>query len=204
MGRPTTPLLSTERIAATAIDLVDRTGGFTIAQIAKTLGVRPSSLYNHVTSKAQIIEAMRSRIFETMPAAESRATGATWEQQVRSLLRSYRDAFAAHPRLVPFLTAQTVSAPDVMRIYDDMARILSAAGLPHSRLLDIITVLDSFVIGSALDLIAPDEVWDAGQAKSAELREAIASADSGRLRADRSFDLGLDLLLGGLAGIGAR
>jgi AcrR family transcriptional regulator len=200
MGRPTSPLLSIERIAATAIDLVDRHGEFTIAQVAAALGVRPSSLYHHVTSKSQIVEAMRSLIFESMPAAAA-ATGADWQQQVRSLLRSYREAFAAHPRLVPFLTAQTVSAPDAMRVYDDVATILSAAGLPAERLLDTITVLDSFVIGSALDLVAPDEVWDADHARSPQLQRAIRSADSGRTRADRAFELGLDLILGGLAAL---
>jgi len=200
MGRPTTPLLSIERIAATAIALVDRHGEFTIAQIAKALGVRPSSLYNHVASKSQIVEAMRSLVFEAMPTAAT-ATGVGWEQQVRSLLRSYRDAFAAHPRLVPFLTAQTVSAPDAMRVYDDVARILSAAGLPGARLLDTITVLDSFVIGSALDLVAPDEVWDPDRAQSPELQQAIRATDSGRTRADRAFELGLDLLIGGLTAL---
>lgn len=200
MGRPTTPLLSTERIAAAAMTLVDRHGEFTIAQVAKALGVRPSSLYNHVTSKSQIVEAMRSLVFESMPTATS-AMGADWEHQVRSLLRSYREAFAAHPRLVPFLTAQTVSAPDAMRVYDDVARILSAAGLPEARLLDTITVLDSFVIGSALDLVAPDEVWDPDHAQSPQLQRAIRSADSGRTRADRAFELGLDLLLSGLTAL---
>jgi AcrR family transcriptional regulator len=198
MGRPTTPLLSTRRIATTAMTLVDKTGEFTIAQVADALGVRPSSLYNHVSGKSEILEAMRSMVFETVPPA-SPAPGVPWTQQVRDLLRSYRDAFAARPRLVPLLTAQTVSAPDVMRIYDDIARILSATGIPATRLLDVITVLDSFVIGSALDLVAPDEVWDARQAQSPELQDAIRSADAGRSRADRAFELGLSLLLGGLA-----
>jgi AcrR family transcriptional regulator len=197
MGRPTTPLLSTRRIATTAMALVDKTGEFTIGQVAGALGVRPSSLYNHVSGKSEIVEAMRSMVFEAVPSS-SPAPGVPWNQQVRALLRSYRDAFAARPRLVPLLTAQTVSAPDVMRIYDDIARILSTAGLPATRLLDVITVLDSFVIGSALDLVAPDEVWDAEQAHSVELQDAIRSADVGRARADRAFELGLNLLLDGL------
>lgn len=200
MGRPTTPLLSSERIAATAIALVDRHGEFTIAQVAKTLDVRPSSLYNHVTGKAQIVEAMRAIVFAATPAVAV-VPDAHWEQQARSLLRNYRDAFAAHPRLVPFLTAQTVSAPAAMRIYDALARILSGAGIPAAKLLDIVTVLDSFVIGSALDLVAPDDVWDPEHAQSPELRSAIRAADSGRTRADRAFELGLDLLLGGLAAL---
>jgi hypothetical protein len=44
VGRPSTPLLSQEAIAVAALRLVDRTGEFTIAQVADALGVRPSSL----------------------------------------------------------------------------------------------------------------------------------------------------------------
>ena len=68
MGRPSTPLLSQELIAAAALELVDGTGEFTVAQVASALKVRPSSLYNHVAGKAQIVEAMRALIFREVPA----------------------------------------------------------------------------------------------------------------------------------------
>ncbi|MGZ4454119.1 MAG: TetR/AcrR family transcriptional regulator [Solirubrobacteraceae bacterium] len=197
MGRPSTPLLSPELIAEAALGLVDRDGEFTVAQVAAALKVRPSSLYNHVAGKAQIVEAMRGLIFRDVPRVPSGADG-DWVQQVRVLLRAYRDAFAAHPRLVPMLTSQTVSSPDVMRIYDDLARILTDHAIPGDRLLDVITVLDSFVIGSALDAVAPDQVWDAEHAQDPGLAQAIRAAGAGTHRADRSFELGLDLLLAGL------
>ena len=198
MGRPSTPLLSQELIAAAALELVDGTGEFTVAQVAAALKVRPSSLYNHVAGKAQIVEAMRALIFREVPAVAVDPDDEEWTGQVRVLLRAYRDAFAAHPRLVPMLTGQTVSSPEVMRIYDDLSRILTAHRIPVDRLLDVITILDSFVIGSALDAVAPDQVWDAEQARSAELTEAIRTAGEGRSRADRAFELGLDVLLDGL------
>jgi AcrR family transcriptional regulator len=197
VGRPSSPLLSPELIASTALELVDRSGEFTVAQIAAALKVRPSSLYNHVSGKAQIVEAMRGLIFRDVPrfALEPHTE---WTQQVRALLRAYRDAFAAHPRLVPMLTAQTVSSPEVMRIYDDLSGILAEHRIPADRLLDVITVLDSFVIGSALDAVAPDQVWDADQAGSPELAEAIRGTQADRGRADRAFELGLDVMLDGL------
>lgn len=197
MGRPPTPILSVDRIARAALSLVDRSGEFTMVQVADDLGVRPSSLYNHVDNKASIIEAMRSLVFQkvqTHPAA----SGESWQQTLRTLLRAYRDAFAEHPRLIPLLTAHTVSAPDVMRIYDEFAVELTAVGMPAERLLDVITVLDSFIIGSALDIAAPDHVWNADQTQNATLSAAIRIAATGRERADQSFELGLDLLLTGL------
>ncbi len=197
MGRPSTPILSVERIAAAALALVDRTGEFTIAQVAGELGVRPSSLYNHVRGKAQIVEAMRAQVFRAVPLPRPRP-GAAWDESARDLLRAYRDAFARHPRLIPMLTSYTVSAPDVMRIYDHLAAILTSAGLTTTRLLDVITVLDNFVIGAALDLVAPNDVWDAAQAQHPALVAAIEAGGAGRERADRAFELGLDLVLDGL------
>ncbi|MEU4427450.1 TetR/AcrR family transcriptional regulator C-terminal domain-containing protein [Actinoplanes sp. NPDC024001] len=85
----------------------------------------------------------------------------------------------------------------------DIATVLHEAGIPAERLLDVITVLDSFVIGSALDVAAPDQVWDAAQARTPVLVAAIGAAGQGRARADRAFELGLDLMLGAVSALGS-
>jgi len=199
VGRPSTPLLSPEAIAIAALGLVDRTGEFTIAQVAEALGVRPSSLYNHLASKAEIVEAMRSLVFRQGNFDTERAE--TWDETVRTLLRRYRDCFAQHPRLIPLVTAYTVSSPEVMGMYDELAETLSAAGVPVDQLLDVITMCDSVVLGAALDLAAPDEVWAVDQARSPALVAAIEQAGSSRERSDRAFELALDLLLIGIASL---
>ena len=199
MGRPSTPLLSKDAIAVAALRLVDRTGEFTIAQVAEALGVRPSSLYNHLSSKGEIIEAMRSFVFRE-GGFEAGHSG-TWDQTVRALLRRYRECFARHPRLIPLVTAYTVSSPEVMGMYGELAETLSAAGVQDGQLLDVITMCDSVVLGAALDLAAPAEVWAVDQARSPALIAAIQQAGSGRQRADRAFDLALDILIAGIASL---
>jgi AcrR family transcriptional regulator len=202
VGRPVTPLLSRDAIAAAAVGLVDRTGGFTIVQVADTLGVRPSSLYNHLSSKAEIVEAMRSWVFRE--GGDEGAEAETWEQAVRASLHRYRECFARHPRLIPLVTAYTVWSPEVMGMYDELADTLSAAGVPDGQLLDVITMCDSVVFGAALDLAAPDEVWAVDQARSPALIAAIREAGSGRRRSDRAFALALDLLIVGIASVVER
>ncbi|MEO7350883.1 MAG: TetR/AcrR family transcriptional regulator C-terminal domain-containing protein [Marmoricola sp.] len=197
VGRPSTPLLSKDSIATAALRLVDRTGEFTIAQVAGALGVRPSSLYNHLSSKGEIVEAMRSSVFRESGIEADQA--GTWDQTARTLLRRYRDCFARHPRLIPLVTAYTVTSPEVMGMYDELAETLSKAGVPDGQLLDVITMCDSIVLGAALDLAAPDEVWAVDQARSPALIAAIQQAGSGRLRSDRAFELALDLLIVGIA-----
>ena len=180
-----------------ALRLVDRTGEFTIAQVADALGVRPSSLYNHLSSKGEIVEAIRSLVFREGGAATEHS--GAWDQTVRTVLRRYRECFARHPRLVPLVTAYTVSSPEVMGMYDELAETLSAAGVPDGQLLDVITLCDNIVLGAALDIAAPDDVWAVEQASSPALIAAIRQAGSGRERADRAFELALDVVVGGIA-----
>lgn len=199
MGRPSTPLLSQEAIALAALRLVDRTGEFTIVQVADALGVRPSSLYNHLASKAEIVDAMRSLVYREVDSDTERA--GAWDETVRTLLRRYRECFGRHPRLIPLVTAYTVTSPEVMGVYDELAESLAAAGVPDDQLLDVITMCDSVVLGAALDLAAPDEGWAVAQARSPALIAAIRRAGVGRKRADRAFELALDILIAGIGSL---
>ncbi|WP_019144972.1 TetR/AcrR family transcriptional regulator [Aeromicrobium massiliense] len=197
MARPSVPVLSVAKIATAALAIVDRKGEFSVNEVAKALDVRPSSLYNHLAGKAEIVEAMRSLVFQELDPPPLTDTD-EWESHLRELLRRYRDAFAAHPRLVPLLTAYTVSSPDVMALYEQMAAALSRAGVPDDELLTVITVLDNLVIGSALDLAAPEQVWSRDAAQGPLLAAAIEASPTGRERADRAFQLGVDLVLASL------
>lgn len=199
MGRPSTPILSVDKIAAAALRLVDAGHDLRMSDVAAALGVRPSSLYHHVTGKADVVEAVRGLVFRDVVRDVTADTGpATPDDRLRVLLRRYRESFARHPRVIPLLTAQTVSSPSVMAMYDELASALVECGVPDDRLLDVVTVLDSFVIGSALDVAAPDDVWDASAAGDEHLRRAVEAAPRGRERADRAFELGVELLVGAI------
>lgn len=196
MARPSSPILSVEKIARAALALVDSTGEFTVGAVADRLGVRPSSLYNHVSGRDDIVEGMRALMMDDNTLEFD--PDASWDDVLPTLLREYRDAFARHPRLIPMLTSYTVVSEPVMGMYGAMATVLRRSGVPDDLLLDAITIMDSYVIGAALDVAAPDEVWDSGAATSEAMRAAIAAAPTGRERADRSFDIGLRVMLDGL------
>ena len=46
VGRPSRPVLDRRRIGAAALQLVDDTGGFTLPELARRLGVQTPSLYH--------------------------------------------------------------------------------------------------------------------------------------------------------------
>ncbi len=198
MGRPSTPLLSTDRIASAAMDLVEAGGGFTIPELARKLKVSPSSLYNHVTGREQIVELLRERAMSDVTLPDDRADR-PWTEVVADIMRAYRRSYARYPRLIPLLTTHAVNSSHAFAMYNVLAATLCRAGFDAADRLRIITVLDSFVLGSALDLAAPDEPWESGAYVGPELAAALATAAPKPGRADDAFEYGLVALLRGLS-----
>lgn len=112
MGRPRTPLLDRERITTTALELVDEQGDFSVPQIARRLGVQTASVYHHVDGRDGIVELLRERICAAIDGGT--LDGRPWDAAVAAWARSYRAAFAAHPKAIPLLTTSPVRAPRVL------------------------------------------------------------------------------------------
>ncbi|TCJ30583.1 TetR/AcrR family transcriptional regulator C-terminal domain-containing protein [Nocardioides jejuensis] len=197
-GRPSKAVLDRGRIGSAALELVDETGDFTLPALARRLGVQAASLYHHVEGRAGVIELLREQVAATMDLRP--LDYPVWDQALLGFFRSYRDVFAAHPRVVPLLTTATVRSAKVIEAYDRMAARLAEAGIPPARAMRILTALDNFVIGSALDLAAPDVMWEVPSGVEAPaLSAALAAQPAGRNRADDAFEEGLTRLLASLA-----
>jgi AcrR family transcriptional regulator len=195
MGRPHKALLDRARIAEAAMGLVDRTGDFTVPALARDLGVQTASIYHHVEGRAGIVELLRTRIGEDMDF--SSLEDRPWDTALAAFARSYRAAFAAHPRLVPLLTTSTVRAPGVIAAYERIAVLLASAGFRAEEAITALTALENLIIGSALDASAPHVMWEIPQEVAAPaLAAALAAGPTGQERADLAFELGLEALLG--------
>lgn len=196
MARPLTPKLSPEMIATSALALVDRDGEFTIPALAKQLRVSASSLYNHVNGKAQIVDLMRGHAISRVQIPDG---DAHWAETIRAIAVEYRNTFARHPRLIPLITAYSVSDETTIRMYNAMADAFHEAGFTPKRALEAITVVDSFVLGSALDVAAPEQVWDPGEDANENLQRAVDAGLGHPTRADEAFQYGLNLLIEGFS-----
>jgi AcrR family transcriptional regulator len=198
LGRPPVPLLSTDRIASAALDLVNTTGGFTIPELARRLAVSPSSLYNHVSGREQIVELLRERAMSEVQLPEDRPD-LPWRDVVADIMRSYRRSYARYPRLIPLLTLHAVNSTHAFTMYNALAATLHRAGFDAADTLRIITMFDCFVLGSALDLAAPEEPWESAADVGTELAAALATGAPKPDRADDAFEYGLAVLLRGLS-----
>ncbi|WBO62097.1 TetR/AcrR family transcriptional regulator [Streptomyces camelliae] len=192
MGRPRTPLLDRERITATALQLIDETGDFSVPQIARRLGAQTGSVYHHVDGRDGIVELLRERVASKIDPGTLELT--PWDAALEAWARSYRAAFAAHPRTIPLLMTSPVRAPRVLQQYECAVSLLLDAGFGRAEIMPLIIALENLVLGSALDLAAPETMWElTDNAPTPHLAEALAAVGEGR--ADRAFEVGLTAFL---------
>lgn len=194
MPRPRTPLLSTVRIADAAMQLVDEGEPFGVNAIARRLGVTPSSLYNHVSGRDEIIELMRGRLGERyMPSSLE----GPWDEVVERMLRAQRRMYAEHPFLIPLIVGKTITDPSIIASYDRLATTLAAAGFPEDDVLEVVAIIDAFSIGFGLDFASPEDVWRP-ETPTDTLGRLVETGPRGAERSDRAFEAALELLLDGL------
>ncbi|MFF5517625.1 TetR/AcrR family transcriptional regulator [Streptomyces coeruleorubidus] len=188
MGRPRTPLLDRERIATTALEIVDERGDFSVPQVAKRLGAQTGSVYHHVDGRDGIVELLRERVAAAIDPATLDLR--PWDTALEAWARSYRAAFAAHPRAIPLLMTSPVRAPRVLEQYERAVTLLLDAGFDPAEVMPLLTALENLVLGSALDLAAPETMWElTASAPTPRLAQALSAVSEGR--ADRAFEVGL-------------
>ena len=197
MPRPRTPLLDRRRIGAAAVRIADEQGTLTIPALARELGVAPSALYHHVSGREEIISLMREELaMETGP--DDWDSALPWEPALEAWARSYRAAFATHPGAVPLLATAPLAEPFMHAMYEKVAERLLAAGFTTRQVMPLITALESFILGSALDLFAPPVmVSDVTRETAPHLGAVLDDTPTDHRRAELAFDTGLRALLTG-------
>jgi AcrR family transcriptional regulator len=148
MARPTTPLLSTERIRDAALELIDTEGlaALSMRNLAGRLGVRAASLYSHFANKDAVLDAVANlltRQVDTSGFAES------WQHGLMVWGRSYRAALQAHPNAAPVVAAGTGERADFLAMADGVHGGLVGHGWPPRYATMIAASVKYLVIGAA-------------------------------------------------------
>jgi AcrR family transcriptional regulator len=182
--------LDEQTIYAAALELIDRDGTFSLARLAGHLGVRAPSLYTHVSNKDAIVEGVRHLVVSGVDHATFAL--APWDVALAAWARSYLAAFAAHPNTIRLLATTPVRADALLRQYEAAVACLLRAGWPDAEIMFVITTVESYVLGSALDVAAPATIADR---EYPLLRRVLAISPA---RAGDSFEAGLTALLIGL------
>ncbi|BCW29714.1 putative transcriptional regulator, TetR family protein [Arthrobacter sp. NtRootD5] len=205
-GRPTAAVLDQDGITTAALKLISSKGydGLTMAALARTLGVAPSALYNHVSSKDDVLVLLEDHL-AAMVDVSAFGIG-PWEEAVRKWAWSYRDVFSEHTPLIPIIAVLPVAnAPKTLAMYEAVTAGFRDAGFPEEKIISAIVAIEAFVFGAAYDVTAPEDIFDAGTLAD-QVPNFTAAVDRLALEqherpTDIAFSLGLEALITGFGAL---
>lgn len=172
--------------------------------LAARLGVQPTALYNHVANRSEVVNAICGRIAVSFRV--DHFADLPWYDALVPWAWAYRDAFAAHPQMIALLATHTIGDEELVFLnYEAIFSALQRQGWPLSELASVVIALESFIIGSALDVVAPEDnqapgpMADRVPTMLAALEARNAGATTKHATAsDVTFEFGLSILINGL------
>jgi AcrR family transcriptional regulator len=204
--------LTADRVVHGAVALADEIGieAFTMRKLAEFLGVKPMSIYHHVSSKEEILDGMVDIVFGEigLPPAE-----VEWQEAMRQRCVSARTVLNRHPWAPPLMESRQTPGPATLGHHDAVVGCLRRGGLSFELTAHAYAVIDSYLYGFALQEanlpfgggeeigeLAEDIVMDVADEQYPDLVEFVANtALQPGYSFGRSFDFGLDLIIEGVA-----
>lgn len=139
--------LTRERIVDAAVALTDEEGlsGLSMPKLAGRLEVGVMSLYSHVRSKDDLLDAVAQRLLEGL-IGPARASGTA---AVKDHFRRLRRLLVAHPGLGEVLATRGVTVPAVFELVEQNLSVLLAAGVDGDQAVGIYYGLLTYTLGFA-------------------------------------------------------
>jgi AcrR family transcriptional regulator len=200
MARPSSPLLTRERIRTAALAMIDRDGldGLSMRRLAAELGVRAASLYGYLATKDELLRDLADDVLIGIDTSGFATDD--WQQGLTVWARSYRDALAAHPNLVPYLAHSPGRRPQALKHADAVHGGLTKAGWPPRYATMIGASTKYLVVGAAINSFSggfADDV-DVYDERYPNLGQAHLLAGHAEAIDQESFELALTAFLDGL------
>jgi AcrR family transcriptional regulator len=204
--------LSRERIITAAVELIEREGveAVSMRRIASLLGSGVMSLYNHVPSKAAVLDGVAERVMSGIDFTTD--PDASWEDQVRAQARAFRQIARVYPRSTMVVVSRPVSSAVALRPMEHALATLRNAGFAPDDAVRVVRAFVAYVGGSLLREVGvapglePQRPLSQDQAvrsadrptglNPAEFPQVMSmSAELLRRDHDADFEFGLDLLV---------
>lgn len=199
--------LSRTRILAAGLELVDQDGleALTMRRLAEQLQVDPMSIYNYVSSKEALLDGVAEALWSKLELAE----GGGWRETLRAFASSLRKLAHQHPHAYGLLLGRGVLPGPALHALDTALQALESAGLNRDQAAEMVRTLLAYAAGYAmLELSCPPPAGDTELEMLVNLTRSLPPdapvhlVDVARLMVscdmDYQFELGLDLILGGL------
>lgn len=192
--------LTRERVLEVALRVADAEGieALSMRRLAAELGVEAMSLYNHVSSKADLLSAVLDRAIADFELPAAGGAG-EWKPWVREWMRCARAVFTRHPHLFRIVLGDTPLGPNTLRMIDALFARLQAAGFDDRAQLRTWEVLRAYLFGTLVqERIQPAEMSPAAFLECCPHLVRVMSL-FGCCDPELLFEEGLDTVLAGLA-----
>ena len=204
------PQLTRERVVAAAIDLADRDGieSTSMRRLAQELGVEAMSLYTHVRTKDDLLDAMVDAVISEIPTSTD---GAGWKASLRGMVLTARSVVLRHPWAPRAVETRTAPGPAVLGYLNAVIGILREGGFSIASAHHAVHILGSRLLGFTQDLFndsgdldpeaAANLANELGATHPYVVEMALAVTHSGTLGPcddNAEFELALELILDGL------
>ena len=209
--------LSRERVLTGAMAVADAGGidALTIRSLARSLDVKPMSVYYYVANKDEILDGIVDLVFSKIELPEA---GGDWRAELQRRADSARETLRAHPWAIGLMESRTSPGPATLRHHDAVIATLRAAGFSRELTAHAYALLDSYTYGFALQeaglpFEGSDSVADIaepimGRFSTGEYPHLVDMATGYYLQPGYDFGdefgWGLDVILDGLAAAAAR
>jgi AcrR family transcriptional regulator len=207
--RKRTPL-NRDRVLRAALELADEggTGALTMQRIGRRLGVEAMSLYRHVRNKDDILDGMVDVVFAEIELPADRSS---WRTVLRARSISARAALRRHPWAITLMESRMAPGPANLRSHEDTLSVLLESGCSATMATHAYNLVDSYVLGFALQEVNmpfsnAEELAAVGELLLAHV-PADAYPNMARVASEllasgfdygNEFEFGLDLILDGI------
>ena len=192
------PALSRERIASTALELIDANGlsGLSMRKLGAELGVEAMSLYHYVKNKDDLLDAVADHLYGVIDLPMS-VDPLDWEQAIRLGLGAFHDVLLEHDAALELFASRQVRSARSMGVLHWAHERFVAVGLSLEEAHKALHMAVSFVMGHAASEIGESEVKvePAGDV-SPEMSAYFAHVET--VTPDEMFAAGVDMVVAGL------
>jgi AcrR family transcriptional regulator len=203
--------LSRDQVLRAAVAFADENGvaALSMRKLGEAVGVEAMSLYNHVASKADLLDGMVDVVFGEigLPAGD-----AGWKTAMRQRAFSARKVLGCHRWAIGLMESRKSPGPATLRHHDAVLGCLRQAGFSIEMTAHAYSLLDSYIYGFALQEASlpfdtAEETPEAAQEIAGQLPAdayphlaefAAAHVLQPGYRYGEEFEIGLDLILGAL------
>lgn len=160
MARARRGTLSRTAIARAALELIDAEGigAASMRSVAKAIGVEAMSLYNHVSNRDDLVDAIVDLVVAELDEDEEvlREPQDGWRDYLTRLARGVRRYALAHPHAFPVVATRPASAPWInpplrsLAWIESMLEALGSAGFDDEEIVFAYRSFNSFLLGYLL------------------------------------------------------